>query len=106
LLKDRGIIGQFNDRCLSAAMTSLYQIGKSCITVLAGTTFATAGIYHDRLVSYCKENDKYFDPDALERGAKASIIYGSLVALHETTICLCASDRIGRLLNNTLLYLI
>lgn len=56
-------------------MTTLYHIGKNCITVLAGTTFATAGIYHDRLVSQCKENDKYFDPDALERGAKARRIW-------------------------------
>lgn len=47
----------------------MHKLGKACASVLSGSALAAAGTA-DTFVSYCADNDKYFDPEALERGAK------------------------------------
>lgn len=53
----------------SAAM-SLYKIGTACVSTLIGSS-ALLGSSPVISVTHCaSDKDKYFDPDALERGAK------------------------------------
>lgn len=47
---------------------SLYKVGTACVSALIGSS---AVLGNSSSVSHCaSDKDKYFDPDALERGAK------------------------------------
>lgn len=47
---------------------SLYKLGTACASALVGSS---ALLGNSNRVSHCaSDKDKYFDPDALERGAK------------------------------------